>query len=256
MQDAIDRAEAAEVYFVAAAGNSGRNNDVTAFYPANYPNDNVISVASVDRYGAKSSFSNYGLTTVDLGAPGSSIVSTTPNNGYGSKSGTSMACPHVAGAVAYLMGYNDTLPFLDYKQIIMDSVVPTDALQGRTVTGGTLNIRQALDLMPPTEVPPENDPPVADAGGAYKGRAWKAITFDGSGSWDPDETELGDYVASYRWDFGDGSVITTSSPTVTHTYGYGNADYTVTLRVRDRYGVLSDPDTTTCRIRGGGRKPK
>ena len=110
--------------------------------------------------------------------------------------------------------------------------------------------------MPPTEIPPENDPPLAVAGGPYKGRAWKAITFDGSGSWDPDDVELGDFVASYRWDFGDGTTTTTSQPTVNHIYGAGNNDYTVTLRVRDRYGVLSDPDTTTCRIRGGGRKPK
>ncbi len=260
MKDAIERANQAGILFVAAAGNNGNNNDAFPFYPASYDNENIIAVASVDRFGQKSSFSNYGATTVDLGAPGSSILSTARNNTYKTFSGTSMATPHVAGAVAYLMGFNPTLGHLDYKQIILDSVEPTEALQGITVTGGTLNLKQALDLTPPLDIPPENEPPVADPNGPYKGRAFRPIVFDGSGSFDPNEpggtgTNLDDQVTLYIWDFGDGTRVTTSSPTVEHTYGAGNADYVVTLMVKDKFRVSSAPATTTCRIRGGGKKP-
>lgn len=242
--------------YIAAAGNNGRNTDSSPFYPASYDNRNIISVANMTRYGSRSSSSNYGSVTVDLGAPGSSILSTIPNNGYATMSGTSMACPHVTGVVANIMGFNPTLGHMEYKDIIMQSVVPNDDLQNLTVTGGVLNLKGALDLTPPVEVPPENDPPVADAGGPYKGRSWSPVSFDGSGSYDPDEGELGDYVSTYIWDFGDGSVITTSSPTTTHTYPHGNFDYTVTLTVKDKYRVSSEPSTSTCRIRGGGRKQK
>ena len=260
MMDAITRAHNAGVLFSAAAGNNGRNTDLSPFYPANYDVPNVISVASMDRFGNKSGFSNFGATSVDLGAPGSSIYSTTPNGNYGNKSGTSMACPHVSGALAYIMGANPNLTHLDYKQILMDSAEPSDAMAGRSVTGGTLNIRSALDITPPLIIPPENEAPTADAGGTYKGRAFRAITFDGSASSDPNApggggVDLDDRVNSYRWEFGDGSVVSTSSPTVTHAYPSGNNDYVVTLTVRDKFSVSSPPVTTTCRIRGGGKKP-
>jgi subtilisin family serine protease len=257
MKDAIDRANAAGVLYVAAAGNNGTNSVYSPFYPASYDSPNIISVANMTRFGTRSGSSNYGLITVDLGAPGTDIWSTTPNNGYGSKTGTSMACPHVTGAVANIMGFNPTLGHLDYKDILLQSVEPNDDLAGRTVTGGMLNLRKALDLTPPLAVPPENDPPVANAGGPYKGRAYSPVTFDGSGSYDPDAQQLGDFVATYIWDFGDGSIATTSSPTITHTYAFENRDYVVTLKVKDKYRVSSlQASTTTCVIRGGGRKTR
>ena len=259
--DAISRANDAGVLFSAAAGNNGSNTDVSAFYPAGYSLPNIIAVAAMDRYGGKASYSNYGATTVDLGAPGDQILSTTRNNTYAVFSGTSMACPHVTGAIAFLMGYNPTLNYLDYKQIVMDSAEPNDAMAGRSVTGGTLNLKTALDLTPPLNVPPENEPPVADAGGTYKGRAFRPITFDGSGSYDPNQpggsgTNLNDFVSIYTWNFGDGTIVSTTSPTVTHTYGAGNTVYTVSLTVKDKYRVVSgNAASTTCTIRGGGKKP-
>src|SRR5215471_7693174 len=100
LYDAISRANDQNILFVAAAGNNTSNNDVRPFYPASFDLPNIISVAAINSTGALASFSNYGPTTVDLGAPGEGILSTFPGPGYGYDSGTSMATPHVTGAAA------------------------------------------------------------------------------------------------------------------------------------------------------------
>ena len=158
VKNAIERANQAGVLFVAAAGNippgacvtrpDCPNNDVNPFYPGSYNNQNIIALAAVDRFGNKSSFSRWGPTTVDLGAPGSSILSTIPGpEKYGYKDGTSMATPHVTGAVALLMGFEPGQNHLVYKDFILDTVVPCGCLQGRTLTGGVLNLHDALNRM-------------------------------------------------------------------------------------------------------------
>ncbi len=106
LYDAISRANNAGILFIAAAGNSGTDNDVTASYPANYDLANVISVAAISSTGGLASFSQYGATTVDLGAPGVGVWSTTASNTYSSYNGTSMATPHVTGAVALYKSVN------------------------------------------------------------------------------------------------------------------------------------------------------
>src|SRR5207253_1731276 len=93
--DAITYAGTLGSVFVAAAGNNGANNDATRFYPANHRLSNEIVVAATDSGGNLASFSNYGATEVDLGAPGVGILSTVRTGGYGTASGTSMATPHV-----------------------------------------------------------------------------------------------------------------------------------------------------------------
>jgi hypothetical protein len=146
---AIEYANDNNVLFVAAAGNSGWNNDITDSYPANYEVDNVISVAATDHNDELASFSQYGLETVDLGAPGVNILSTVLGGQYDQFSGTSMATPHVAGAAALLMTYNRTLSIDDVKQILMDSADSISSLEGLTVSGGRLNLLEALSQTRP-----------------------------------------------------------------------------------------------------------
>jgi subtilisin family serine protease len=142
--DAVSRANNANILFVAAAGNSGTNNDTTASYPSNYNLPNVIAVAAIDKNGALASFSQYGATTVDIGAPGVAIYSTTAYNGYSSYNGTSMATPHVTGAVALYAATNPGRSAAQIKNAILSSAVPTASLSGKTVTGGRLDANAAL----------------------------------------------------------------------------------------------------------------
>ncbi len=148
--DAINRGGNAGILFVAAAGNSNNNNDATPFYPASYQctangtYDCVISVAAIDGSGFRASFSNYGATRVDLGAPGVSINSTLPFNTYGAYSGTSMASPHVAGAVALYAAARPGASAAQIRNAILSSAVPTPSLNGITVTGGRLDANAAL----------------------------------------------------------------------------------------------------------------
>jgi subtilisin family serine protease len=136
LANAIGRARTFGHIFVAAAGNSGANNDTANFYPANYITtyDNMVTVAAVDRNGNLASFSNYGATRVTLGAPGVSILSTTPNNTYSTYSGTSMATPQVSGALAVLKDQN---PSWNYTQLInklKSSTVPLDTAGPKVTT--------------------------------------------------------------------------------------------------------------------------
>jgi serine protease len=144
LMDSIVAANTAGILFVAAAGNSSSNNDTTPSFPSNYDVPNVLAVAATTRTDAMSSFSSFGLTTVDLGAPGTDVLSTIPGNAYATFSGTSMATPHVTGAAALVLSINDTLSVTELKQILMDTGDPTAAMAGRTVSGKRLNVAAAL----------------------------------------------------------------------------------------------------------------
>jgi subtilisin family serine protease len=144
LEAAIGRANNAGILFIAAAGNSTLNCETSACYPAEYPNPNVIAVASIASNGTISSFSNYGSTTIDIGAPGSGIWSTVPgkNNAsaYASYSGTSMATPHVSGAAALYASINPGATAAQIKNAILTQGIATASLAGKTATGKRLNV--------------------------------------------------------------------------------------------------------------------
>ncbi len=150
-QAEYDAIRASKSLFVAAAGNGGLDgigddNDVTPEYPASYDLDNIISVAATNHNDIFASFSNYGTTSVDLSAPGVNILSTTPNDTYSFFDGTSMATPHVAGAVALLMGHDPALTNNEVKWRILKG---TDYKALPVLTGGRLNVHNSLTLPPP-----------------------------------------------------------------------------------------------------------
>jgi subtilisin family serine protease len=163
LYDAIARANAASILFVAAAGNSSTN---TLSYPAGYDLPNVISVASLDSNGSLSSFSNYGSTWVDLAAPGGGIYSTLPDNTYGTYSGTSMATPHVSGALALMASALPTASMAQLKQALLESVLATASLAGKTATGGRLDVNGAISRLSALVNPDPNAPTYAVSGPA------------------------------------------------------------------------------------------
>ncbi len=138
LQSAITQFQNAGGIFVAAAGNESSNNSTTPAYPANY--SGVISVGASTRNDTLASFSNFG-TNVDIVAPGASILSTLPNNRYGLLSGTSMAAPHVSGALALLWGQNTTLTASAISNALLNNT--NNVLRGSTSQYGRINLGKA-----------------------------------------------------------------------------------------------------------------
>jgi serine protease len=146
---AITNAQAHGMIFVAAAGNDATDTDVTPAYPSSFNLNNVVSVAAVDDTNQLASFSNYGAKTVDLAAPGVNILSTLPNNTYGTMSGTSMAAPMVTGVIALVWTEHPTWTYLQVIDQVLDTVDPIPGLQGKVLTGGVLDAARAVGYVPP-----------------------------------------------------------------------------------------------------------
>ena len=154
LKSAIDQSLARGILFVAAAGNNGTNNDASPSYPASYDSANIVAVAATTRSDGRASFSNYGASSVDLGAPGAEIWSTVRGGGYDVYSGTSMATPHVTGAAALLKAYDPALDYAQIKDRLLNTGDPISALSGKTVTGRRLNLHNALtNYSPPAPSP-------------------------------------------------------------------------------------------------------
>ena len=149
LYDAIEEHEAAGILFVAAAGNLGKNIEVEPFNPAAYNLPNIISVVSTDNRDGLSGFSNYGAWSTDIGAPGTRILSTFPNNSYGLLDGTSTAAPHVVGiaALAFSISPPDT-PYAVIRDAILSGGDPLSALVGKTTTGRRANAYNTLLQLP------------------------------------------------------------------------------------------------------------
>ncbi len=172
--DEINRADASDMLFVAAAGNNRSNNNRTPFYPASYSAPNDVAVAATDNSDSLASFSNFGSRSVHLGAPGVDILSTQPGGQYGYLSGTSMATPHVSGAAALVLS-NCALNTADLKSRLLNSTDPIPALARITVTGGRLNVNKALRACAALTAP------AAPTGlGAAAGNAQVSLSWTGS----------------------------------------------------------------------------
>lgn len=150
--DAIELTNKADQLFIAAAGNDGRDIEENPAYPASYELPNIISVAALDARGDLADFSNYGLTRVDLAAPGVGIYSTVPG-GFDTYNGTSMATPHVSGVAALVLSANPGMSALDLKSKILSSVRPLRTLKGKVATGGMLDAYLSLSGDPAPQDP-------------------------------------------------------------------------------------------------------
>ncbi len=144
LEDAIRAAGEAGILFVAASGNNSTDNDKRPHYPSNYNLPNVISVAALDRNDQLASFSNFGIKTVHIAAPGKDILSTWLNDSYREASGTSMATPYIAGTAALILASEPKLSVEKLRERILQSSDKIDSLNGKVESGGRINAAKAL----------------------------------------------------------------------------------------------------------------
>lgn len=130
--------------FVAAAGNTGTNNNSSPVYPASYGLDNIISVTFINANGKLTSLSNYGNKSVDLAAPGYDILSTTVGDSYGVMSGSSMAVPHISAVAAIIYSTKDFIYPSAVKELILNSLTKLSNLEDKLMEPGIPN---ALDTI-------------------------------------------------------------------------------------------------------------
>ncbi len=145
LEAVIRKAYENDILFVAAAGNASVNNDRNPHYPSSYNVPNVISVAALDRNDQLAAFSNYGVKSVAIAAPGVDILSTWLGNGYEEKSGTSMATPVVSGVAALVLAEHPHMSVDELRKKLLASTDPIVALKDKIVTGGRINAAKALE---------------------------------------------------------------------------------------------------------------
>ncbi len=144
LEDTIRAAGDAGILFVAAAGNDHSNNDKRAHYPSNYDLPNVISVAALDRNDQLAGFSNFGVKSVHIAAPGKDILSTWLNGNYREASGTSMATPYVSGVAALIIANEPKITMEKLRERILKTADKLDSLDGKVATGGRVCAANAL----------------------------------------------------------------------------------------------------------------
>lgn len=248
LYNAIANAANAGHVFVAAAGNDGVNTDNSPHYPSSYNLPNIISVAATTNRDTLASFSNYGVNSVDIGAPGEDIASTYSGNGYVWSSGTSMASPHVAGVVALLQIQN---PGWTYQQVIdriYATARPTSAMNGRSSSGGVLNAFAALNGGgggPANTAPSVSIATPANNASFTQG---DSVSFAASAS----DNEDGNLSGSITWTSSRDGVIGTGASFSTTSLSVGS--HTVTASVTDS-GSLSGSDTVSVTINAPAGNP-
>ncbi|MFN2532655.1 MAG: S8 family serine peptidase, partial [Pyrinomonadaceae bacterium] len=182
---AIQALNGAGILVVAAAGNEAHNNFNYQTFPADYGLGNIISVAATDRFGQLASFSNFGGTTVHIGAPGRGILSTVPNffsdpgtisdggGKYAFFSGTSMATPQVAGVAALAIAANPAVTLPQLRNAILYSGEALASLNGKTTTGKRLNALRTLQTLAEND----NTAPAAATNLQVTGSTGRTITI-------------------------------------------------------------------------------
>jgi subtilisin family serine protease len=210
---AIQNARNAGMIFVAAAGNESSNIDQIPLYPACYALDNIVVVGGTSRSDALDlGYSNYGASSVDLCAPGTGIYSTwgSSDNSYMSSSGTSMATPHVSGAIALMRARFTNLTHVQIISRLLASVDALPGLAGKCKSGGRLNLAKALGP----------DPSANFGASVWSGEPPLQVAFT--------NLSLGE-LKNVAWDFGDGSAKETNANPV-HTF-VRTGDFKVRLTV-------------------------
>ncbi|HYV10880.1 MAG TPA: S8 family serine peptidase [Pyrinomonadaceae bacterium] len=251
--DAINQANAAGLLFVAAAGNVDNgtiepNNDLVPHFPSNFDAPNIISVAASNSADALASFSHFGATTVDIAAPGSAILSTTPNNTYSSFSGTSMAAPQVSGAAALLWAQNPNLTVQQVKNLLMADGNVITGFADKIMSQRRLNVGNSMagvisgDVTPPGTVGSFH---INSQNGRNLNVGWTASGDDGATG----------NASLYRIDFTDGGSgqVTTVKGVIPKNSGslqsvniripFKHAAGTLTLREFDNAGNEGTPAT-------------
>lgn len=249
LKNAVDHAWNNGVVVVAAAGN---DNGGSVNYPAAY--ESVIAVSALDQDLTIASYSSVG-PQVEITAPGSNVLSTynSNDNSYSSLSGTSMAAPHVAGALALAFSAAPDTTGAQMRQALADTAEDLGAAGRDNLYGhGLARIDLLIDHLGGGGGGPGPQPPSASF--TYT-TTDLAADFDASASSDPDGS-----IVSYEWDFGDGN--TGSGVTSSHTYA-ATGTYSVTLTVTDDNGTTdtdtqdvsvddgSDPDPSTPTVQSG-----
>ncbi|HEY9403463.1 MAG TPA: S8 family serine peptidase, partial [Pyrinomonadaceae bacterium] len=243
--DAISQLNAAGILFVVAAGNEARDNFNYPDFPSSYNVPNVLAVASTNSPDGLSSFSNFGARVVSMGAPGSSILSTTPGNTYSVFGGTSMAAPHVSGAGALVVAARPDITMSQLRGVLAFTGDRLPALAEKTTTGRRLNVAKAVESAlenDATAPAPPGNLRVAGQSGRSITLAWTAPGDDGNSG----------VAADYDFFFTNPTTQATillPSTTVPATPGteqsvtvevpFRNFGGTITLRVHDNAGNAS-----------------
>ncbi|MFN0157905.1 MAG: S8 family serine peptidase [Bacteroidota bacterium] len=153
-----DSMGAAGILSCAATANLNIDVDVQGDVPTACPSDWLVSVTNTTNADLRNSGAAFGLTTIDLGAPGTAVLSTLPGNTYGNNTGTSMATPQVAGAIALMYASANSALIQQYKsdpggvalmfkEWLLQGTDSIAALTGITVTDGRLNVHKAIELV-------------------------------------------------------------------------------------------------------------
>nr|WP_245252199.1 S8 family serine peptidase [Paenibacillus sediminis] len=183
LEDAIKEAGEKGVLVVTAAGNEGKDNDSNPLYPASYDLPNIIAVAATDSADRLASFSDYGVRTVDVAAPGVNILSTWVNQGnYQFQGGTSMATPYVAGIAGLIkakyLEYGIDLGYDTLKSKVLSSVDKIPGLSGKVTTGGRVNAYRALTIGKITSVDVNGPSTVTIPSAGSAAASYEAIVRD------------------------------------------------------------------------------